>query len=277
MLVTAVTGLALVTSASSSVLQHLLRSSSASPELSGSSSSSPGMPAAASALPAAPALSPGVFLQSHALTKQGLLLGSPGGSGCRVWGSHDSCCVLWPLTCEGISPCTPGSLHTFPCPPGPHSWDPLHMTLGAGCVGEGEGQGFLPRTLTLSPQGNFTCPVCATDSDSVCHWEGEAGAISQLFSSFFSCSASEQQGTARPLDGPGAGPGPAVAVCSVPRALSPGTRALCVLLPVLPSFLQCLTPAGFSLCVQLPPPSCAAGDHPANLCREQHKKDGGHM
>lgn len=134
MLVTAVTGLALVTSASSSVLQHLLRNSSASPELSGSSSSSPGMPAAASALPAPPSLSPGVFLQSHALTKQGLLLGSPGGSGCRVWGSHDSCCVLWPLTCEGISPL--------------YSWLTPHISLS-------------PRTPQLGPPAHDPgCWVC---------------------------------------------------------------------------------------------------------------------
>lgn len=77
-----------------------------------------------------------LFLQSHALTKEGLLLGSPGDSVCPFGVPvGNSCSVLWFLTREDISGCAPGSLHTFLCHPGPPSWShsTLHMTVGAGC------------------------------------------------------------------------------------------------------------------------------------------------
>lgn len=79
MLVTALTGFALVTSAGRAVLQHLLCHSSASPGLSVGSSQSPGMAAAAAALPAPPALSPGAFFAVSCSQQGGIAAGQPWG------------------------------------------------------------------------------------------------------------------------------------------------------------------------------------------------------
>lgn len=93
------------------------------------------MAAAASALPAPPALFPGAFLQSHALTKEGLLLGSPGDSVCAVGGpvTAVTCCcsphvrasLLVLLAHSTHFPVTQG-----PLPGGGGSHSTLHMTVG---------------------------------------------------------------------------------------------------------------------------------------------------
>lgn len=143
------------------------------------------------------------------------------------------------------------------------------MAMAAGCVGEGKGQDLLPRTLPLSPQ--VTSPAREAEGQgstrAVCvlltvQHEGRGGwghfPASFLF---FFCSASEWQGAAKPLDGGVLVLGRAQELGQVllwlcvwvPRALRAGTRALCVLLAAQPWPLQCLTPAAFSLSVELSP------------------------